>query len=1560
MMRRLRALVPYNCKPRSSQARGKLTSQCHQAQRKRALFFERLETRHLLAGDWQNPLFNLDVNDDVYVSPIDALLIINSLNSLGARELTEPFDNDSPTAAYWDVNGDGFVAPSDALALINNLNQPSPSLPVALALANDSGASAMDGVTNDSRVQGQVALGGAGIPTAKVRVNRDDVLPLSLDAEGRFELDPRLLSSFTEGAAKIGVFVSTASGAQALFGLRLTLDATPPPSPTVASFSADSGVLGDGITTDDTLQVTGSAEPGILVNVFFQGSREGTVVASPDGSWSFGAASKDDGVYAITVVAEDAAGNASPASGPLVVTIASGLLGGAVDDPANLHIPDVAFPDASVDDLSLDDRPEGTGLETSRTRLMVQFTDTATVGQVNTLLQSLDARIIGAMTDIDLVLIGIPDTGNFSGLDSALATLNSHPAVALAVQDVALKTTSLPAPTIAQDSAGNAWVWSSPPSDVAGGLDGNWGLEAVRAPQMWSLNDFGYGQEEHPITGVLDSGFNDMNDDGANDHPDADVAGLRTWRWGGPFGIELFLRLGATSNPGAGGHGQHVAGIIGANFDNSIGVEGINPLVERDPAPAANLSHFIGVSARMRSSALLIEDLTKMMRKWDFSVINISLGYGSSTVDPNTSSARQTLARQEGLLVRQVAALHPDTIIVASAGNDSNLGFTNEVDAQWASPFGWAGLGGTLINANGASPNSPNILVVESVDGLVANSAVPTPSYAWQYTKSDFSNVGGDVSAPGGRILSTVGTNIIRDDDGDGLFDEDPINPSIDDDGDGLFDEDPINIPSIDDDGDGFFDEDPITSIDDDGDGGFDEDPIDYSNYLTYDGTSMAAPQVTGLIGYLLTLDPDLTVAQIRTLLTQPQFTRTTQLRAVESPYPASIVNQTPAPMIDAFSAALGIDLVTDDATKSIQRALVDVDDGSPDGNLRVDPLTGHAVTQVSTADEPRGDGQITMRDFRAWRDAYLQLQSDKFLEAGLSVALDGGDHVKKDLNFNGVVATDDDYLYPRYDFNGDGSVLAWSATAPFKIDPDTPLGGAAAQNTSTDLESTPGFLRDIDVLADPAFWSEFETDLYNEGVTVTPASEGAANVYSQWTESRYLLENRDPDSASDFLKDLPDYIHSFDVHVSIDWTALDYGDDAVLLRIDSEMAGPSFGEHFRREAVVPYGAADFVVTIPLWTGRVQVRVAGFDRDAGTLPDLDLGDPRESWPDVKIGEDKALKLGARDYTITNLGDLLESYGVTSSTAAAINNLGDVVVDGYDSATQASYLFLVERSGVVTDLTPLIGVSGGDYLSVAAINDSRQIAGTRYDQNGEVVSGFIYQYGQTPALIELGANLKPLDMNDAGEVVGIIADDVGGSFLYRGGSIELIPRDADRATGINNLGDVVGILDARVYLYRRDGEFIDIGLPPGQTTGFLRDPDINDSGQIAGVYQPPGSPGQPALYAPFIWEEGIWTFPFRSPFGGISYFGGLFYDVTLNESGAAVGNTGFMVFDPPSSYYPWIFSISGGSNISNLDPPNSPFSKLLDVGDINDRGDIVGTGELPAPRYRGAFVLTRVL
>ena len=84
----------------------------------RSLFTESLENRVLMASDaFHNFLEPHDVNDDRFISPIDALQVINRLNSHQA----------SPTHhAFEDVNDDGLVSPLDALLIINNLNTATP------------------------------------------------------------------------------------------------------------------------------------------------------------------------------------------------------------------------------------------------------------------------------------------------------------------------------------------------------------------------------------------------------------------------------------------------------------------------------------------------------------------------------------------------------------------------------------------------------------------------------------------------------------------------------------------------------------------------------------------------------------------------------------------------------------------------------------------------------------------------------------------------------------------------------------------------------------------------------------------------------------------------------------------------------------------------------------------------------------------------------------------------------------------------------------------------------------------------------------------------------------------------------------------------------------------------------------------------------------------------------------------------------------------------------------------------------------------------------------------
>lgn len=68
---------------------------------------------------WQNPQNSLDVNADGFVSPIDALLIINYINSKGDPIL--PSSGLIPPP-YIDTTGDELVTPNDVLQVINYLN----------------------------------------------------------------------------------------------------------------------------------------------------------------------------------------------------------------------------------------------------------------------------------------------------------------------------------------------------------------------------------------------------------------------------------------------------------------------------------------------------------------------------------------------------------------------------------------------------------------------------------------------------------------------------------------------------------------------------------------------------------------------------------------------------------------------------------------------------------------------------------------------------------------------------------------------------------------------------------------------------------------------------------------------------------------------------------------------------------------------------------------------------------------------------------------------------------------------------------------------------------------------------------------------------------------------------------------------------------------------------------------------------------------------------------------------------------------------------------------------
>ena len=91
--------------------------------------------------------------------------------------------------------------------------------------------------------------------------------------------------------------------------------------PTIASFSPDSGAVGDGITNASVLTLAGTAKAGSTVKVFDGTTPVGTAKASASGTWTLTTGQLSNATHSFVARATNAAGNTSPASSALSVRV---------------------------------------------------------------------------------------------------------------------------------------------------------------------------------------------------------------------------------------------------------------------------------------------------------------------------------------------------------------------------------------------------------------------------------------------------------------------------------------------------------------------------------------------------------------------------------------------------------------------------------------------------------------------------------------------------------------------------------------------------------------------------------------------------------------------------------------------------------------------------------------------------------------------------------------------------------------------------------------------------------------------------------------------------------------------------------------------------------------------------------------------------------------------------------------------------------------------------------------------------------------------------------------
>lgn len=196
-----------------------------------------------------------------------------------------------------------------------------PVVPSITSITDDT-ATVADGVTSDNTL----IINGTAEANASVEVFVDSfsIGVASVDGTGNWSLD-NTSSSFADNGyvitAQATDSVGNASAISA--GYNITVDTVVPSAPSVASITTDTGNVADGITSDDTLVITGTAEPNASVEVFVNSISIGTATAGGGGIWSFDYSSSTlaQGDYTITAAAIDAAGNTSSISADFNISI---------------------------------------------------------------------------------------------------------------------------------------------------------------------------------------------------------------------------------------------------------------------------------------------------------------------------------------------------------------------------------------------------------------------------------------------------------------------------------------------------------------------------------------------------------------------------------------------------------------------------------------------------------------------------------------------------------------------------------------------------------------------------------------------------------------------------------------------------------------------------------------------------------------------------------------------------------------------------------------------------------------------------------------------------------------------------------------------------------------------------------------------------------------------------------------------------------------------------------------------------------------------------------------
>lgn len=211
---------------------------------------------------WQNPLWQFDVNDDANTSPLDALIIVNSINRDGIRDFDIPYDNTQWPATYYDVNDDGALTPIDALQVINWMNRMPATAETETVLDVDSGRFQDDQLTNQAGVR---LFAETAQSQVDVRFNNGPIVKASSLGGGWFSALPSDNFPIEDGEVRVTSVVTTTDGRVAQNRFVYELDRSPP-SLDIGLSSSSQFPTATGQSPFGVVSLVGQTEPLAWVN----------------------------------------------------------------------------------------------------------------------------------------------------------------------------------------------------------------------------------------------------------------------------------------------------------------------------------------------------------------------------------------------------------------------------------------------------------------------------------------------------------------------------------------------------------------------------------------------------------------------------------------------------------------------------------------------------------------------------------------------------------------------------------------------------------------------------------------------------------------------------------------------------------------------------------------------------------------------------------------------------------------------------------------------------------------------------------------------------------------------------------------------------------------------------------------------------------------------------------------------------------------------------------------------------------------------------------------------